>query len=135
MHVAINRRVSHPFPCQCHQSNLTRALQMSATRLPPHPSPGYGAFYWLIFLTLKNATIAVNMNYDREALESKRLKLLILWLALAVVFLASHALMYAFDRIAFLSAWMIALSFSMIVVGILGWLSVWQVSVILRVIV
>ena len=96
------------------------------------PFPGYGSFYWLIFLTLKNAMIAVNMNYDREALENKRLKMLGLWLGLAVVFVVSHALMYAFDRIAYLAAWLIALSISMIFVGIIGWMSVWQVNIILR---
>jgi hypothetical protein len=115
----------------CSATTGTQPLILMQVRLA-RPCPGYGAFYWLIFLTLKNATIAVNMNYDREALESKRLKMLGLWLGLAVVFVVSHALMYAFDRIAYLAAWLIALSISMMFVGMIGWMSVWQVKIILR---
>jgi hypothetical protein len=115
----------------CSATTGTQPLILIPVRLT-RPFPGYGAFYWLIFLTLKNATIAVNMNYDREALESKRLKMLGLWLGLAVVFVVSHALMYAFERIAYLAAWLIALSISMMFVGMIGWMSVWQVKIIMR---
>jgi hypothetical protein len=109
--------------------SFASASPLRANHLNPSHLAGYAMVFFIVMNAVKNSWMVTNIADHEQRTVSLQYILVVTWILLCVIQVATHTVRAVLDRQVFVSIFLFGLAFSLVVALAAAWFSLWRVGV------